>query len=48
MGHGRLFLRPQSSSSPNSSPKWFRFDDGEVLEAKIDDEEVSCGVVVVL
>ena len=28
--------RPQGSSSH----KWFRFDDGEVVEAKIDDEEV--------
>ena len=26
-------FRPQGS-------KWFRFDDGEVIEAKIDDEEV--------
>ena len=31
-----ICCRPQGSSSH----KWFRFDDGEVVEAKIDDEEV--------
>ena len=36
--------RPQGSGSP----KWFRFDDGEVVEAKIDDEEVKYCAVCVL
>ncbi len=25
----------------SNSPKWFKFDDGDVTEAKIEDEEVS-------
>ena len=31
------FLRPPGSNTP----KWFKFDDGEVTETKIDDEEVQ-------
>ncbi len=31
-----VFRPPGSTTS-----KWFKFDDGEVLEAKLDDEEVK-------
>ena len=34
-------------SQGSSSPKWYRFDDGEVVEAKIDDEEVCVCMVYV-
>ena len=36
------FLRALSSCRPSGSaiPRWFRFDDGDVTEAKMDDEEV--------
>ena len=39
-----VICRPPGSNTV----KWFKFDDGEVTEAKIDDEEVrsSCNVVV--
>jgi ubiquitin carboxyl-terminal hydrolase 9/24 len=36
-GHYYSFIRVRPQGS--GSPKWFRFDDGEVVEAKIDDEE---------
>ena len=38
------FCRPPGSNAP----KWFKFDDGEVSEAKLDDEEVRtlCSVTV--
>ncbi len=29
----------------SNNPKWFKFDDGDVTEAKIEDEEVSTVVV---
>ena len=39
-----VICRPPGSNTV----KWFKFDDGEVTEAKIDDEEVrsSCNVMV--
>ena len=33
-----ILNRPPGSNAV----KWFKFDDGEVTEAKIDDEEVQC------
>ena len=32
-----LYRKPPGSNSP----KWFKFDDGDVSEAKIEDEEVG-------
>ena len=38
-----LLLHVILSRPPGSNTvKWFKFDDGEVTEAKIDDEEVDC------
>lgn len=34
------YFLPLYRPAGSSSHKWFRFDDGEVVEAKIDDEEV--------
>lgn len=35
-----------SRVSPDNVPKWYKFDDGEVSECKMDDEEVQALVTL--
>ena len=35
-----FFLLLLSRVCPDLAPKWFKFDDGEVSECKMDDDEV--------
>ena len=39
-----FFLRPPGSQVP----KWFKFDDGEVSEAKMDEEEVDPLIITLI